>query len=241
MTSFKKNSHIKPMTTATTIANKPAVIFDLFHTLTSLEAIAGTHTCELLGVDRNAWNEQLLKHSPERLLGHITDPLEIIRRLARNINPDIAEDTIRTATESRVARFARSLIDIPQESIDVLRALKETGKKIGLVSNADYGEIAAWEKSPIASLFDSVLFSCYAGCKKPEPEIYLRSLEELSVTSDQAAFVGDGGSNELEGARKVGLTPVLFTGVINRMHPEKITARIPQADHVIDRLSQLLG
>lgn len=40
---------------------------------------------------------------------------------------------------------------------------------------------------------------------KPEPEIYRIALESLGVRPDQSVFVGDGGSDELRGAREMGI------------------------------------
>jgi putative hydrolase of the HAD superfamily len=48
---------------------------------------------------------------------------------------------------------------------------------------------------------------------KPEPEIYLRTAEALGVDAADCFFVGDGANDELAGAERVGMTPVLFLPV----------------------------
>jgi len=61
----------RPSVTAS-LSTKRAVIFDLFHTLTSLESTWGDNrptTSMILGVSKEAWNEQLLERSRERLTG----------------------------------------------------------------------------------------------------------------------------------------------------------------------------
>jgi putative hydrolase of the HAD superfamily len=45
---------------------------------------------------------------------------------------------------------------------------------------------------------------------KPEPEIYLTTARALGVDPADAIFVGDGANDELGGAARVGMTPVLF-------------------------------
>jgi len=45
---------------------------------------------------------------------------------------------------------------------------------------------------------------------KPEPAIYLETVHALGVRPDEAMFVGDGANDELGGAARVGMTPVLF-------------------------------
>ena len=224
------------------VNSKTAVFFDLFHTLTSLESTWSSRptTSEMLGVSREDWNKQLLECSRDRLVGQITDPYQIIRRMAHAINPNISEDLIVQATENRIRRFAKSLINIPLTIVEILRTLRRSGKKLALISNADVMEVQAWEQSPIAEIFHAVLFSCHVGSAKPEPEIYNLCLRQLDVCPDECMFVGDGGSNELEGARACGITTVMITGIIKELWPDRIEGRKKHADFVIENLSELL-
>jgi putative hydrolase of the HAD superfamily len=128
---------------------------------------------------------------------------------------------------------------MPEETGAVIAALKARGKRIALVSNADVMEVAAWSQCPFAGLFDSAIFSCAVGWAKPEPEIYQLSLRELGVTAQEAIFVGDGGSGELRGARAVGMTTVMITGIIQEIWPERIAQLRQDADYVIEHLREL--
>ena len=220
------------------IADAEALIFDLFHTLTRVDPAWGTY--KLLGVSKETWNEHLLEKSPDRLTGKETDPLTIIQNLAQAIDPTIPHHVIQHATENRIQKFAQALIEIPTETVQFFEQLKSTGKKIGLLSNADVMECAAWYQSPIAQFFDSVLFSCRAGYAKPERQIYELSLHELQVQPQDSVFIGDGGSGELEGAQAVGMTTVMMTGIIKDLWPDRIEPRKPYADFVIESLSQLI-
>ena len=226
-----------------TISSKTAVLFDLFHTLTALESTwsSGPMTHEMLGVSKEDWNRQLLECSRDRLVGKMTDPHQIIGRLARAIDPAISEDLIVRATENRIRRFAGALVNIPPTTVAVLTALRRAGKKLALISNADVMEVQAWEQSPIADLFHATLFSCHVGCAKPEPEIYSLCLHQLDICADECVFVGDGGSHELEGARDCGITTVMVTGIIKELWPDRIEERQAHADFVIEHLSDLLA
>ena len=227
-----------------TVAEKKAIIFDLFHTLTALETTWGDSrpfTYQMLGVSKQEWDRQLLERSRARLMGENQDAVAIVAEMAHAIDPSIAADVIRAATANRIARFAGALIKIPEETMAVLRALKSKDKRIGLISNADTMEVAAWRQSPIAPLFDSTLFSCAVGCVKPEPRLYHISLRALGVTPASALFVGDGGSNELEGARTLGITTVMIAGIIREIWPDKIPERRRHADFVIERLPELVA
>ena len=194
----------------------------------------------MLGVTREAWNRQLLGCSRPRLVGQWTDPVAIMRAMAHAIDPLIPEEVIRRTTEKRIEKFAASLIHIPAGTVSVLTALRNAGKKLALVSNADVMEIQAWDRSPIAGLFDAVLFSCHVGLAKPEPEIYSLCLARLDAAAEECVFVGDGGSNELEGARECGIAAIMMTGIIKEMYPERIEEGKRQADFVIDDLAELV-
>jgi putative hydrolase of the HAD superfamily len=151
-----------------------AVIFDLFHTLTGLEADWSDlpWTSDVLGIDRRIWNELLVTRSRWRLTGEETDPYAIVPTLAHEVDPTIPEERIQSATRVRIQRFKDSLTRIPTENVETLRALRAAGLSLGLISNADVMEVAPWRSCPLAGLFDVALFSCEVGLVKPEPEIY---------------------------------------------------------------------
>jgi putative hydrolase of the HAD superfamily len=220
-----------------------AVIFDLFHTLVQVQPEGSERltTADILGIERAEWSRILWEDTHDRLVGIDRDPHSIVRRIAHRVDPEISEELIDRAVASRLERFACALRDVPAASLRGLDRLKRAGKKIGLVSNADVTEIAAWSDSPLAPYFDSTIFSCDVGKKKPDAAIYRLSLNQLAVGADEAIFVGDGGSHELEGAKAVGLTTVLITGIIKRVYPDLVAERRACADFEIDDPGELLG
>lgn len=225
------------------VATRECLFFDLFHTLTALESEWSDipPTCELLGVDRKAWDEQLLERSRDRLVGKSRDSVEFLGRMARTIDPTIPEGRIREAARLRTLRFARALGDIPAENLETLAELRRRGVRLCLVSNADVSEAASWTNSPLAPLFDDALFSCEVGSVKPEPEIYELALERMGAQAERSAFVGDGGSDELAGARAAGLGTIMVIWVIRALWPERVERRRSQADYVIEHLPELIG
>jgi putative hydrolase of the HAD superfamily len=224
------------------ISRYRAVVFDLFHTLTSADTVhlPGKSTSEILGVSRTLWNEQLINSSEDRLKGRIIDPYLIIGKLARAIDPDISEQLIKKAADARTIRFRHSLLHIEPAVLNTLDRLKKTGKLLGLVSNGDQQEVSGWASSPLNVYFDAVIFSCHAGFVKPEKQIYELCIKKLGVMSGECLFVGDGGSDELAGAKAFGMRTVMTTRIIKKIWPEKIDERRPQADFIIDELDELL-
>lgn len=223
------------------VAGAQAVIFDLFFTLTALEGKGSTRpgTSGILQVPVDLWTQQLIDTAEDRFAGKYRDPLDITRRLAHAIDPTIPEDRIRKATEYRLDRFRGALVNVPRVSLATLRELVRRGKRLGLVSNADVVEMAGWPESPLLPHFTSVIFSCEVGCFKPQREIYELSLGQLGLAASDCIFVGDGGSKELMGARRVGLPTVMITGHIRSVIPEKIAERARYADFVIETLDEL--
>ncbi|UCD19134.1 MAG: HAD family hydrolase [candidate division WOR-3 bacterium] len=220
-----------------------AVIFDLFHTLTSADImrVPGRSTSEILGVSRRDWNEQLLHHSAERLRGEMTDPFKIIEKMAHAIDPAILTRTIEIAVKNRIERFRYALTNIEEPTLNTLRTLKTSGKRLGLISNADMTEIDGWEISPLKPFFDAVIFSCRVGYFKPEREIYEACVKALNVRPGDCLYVGDGGSDELRGAKEVGMTTVMTVHVIKNFWPERIARAGQYADLQIDGIHELLA
>src|SRR5262249_54094519 len=106
-----------------------------------------------------------------------------------------------TGTGCRLRRGAR----------ETLAAFRARGMKLGLITVCSEDVPAIWPETELAGLFDAETFSSTCGLIKPDPEIYLTTLDALGVEPRDALFVGDGANDELGGARRVGMTPGLFT------------------------------
>jgi len=229
---------------AAAAAAASAILFDFFHTLSAIEttnAPLPPETWEILGLERDVWRQAWRASTQARARGEITDLYEMFAAPARAVNPAMDEWLIRAAMQTRLDKFANALLRISPDVLETLAALRQRGKKLGLVSNADYSEIAAWPRSPLRAAFDTVVFSCQVGCCKPEPEIYLRACRDLDVSPGECLFVGDGGSQELWGAKQLGMTTVHMTGILARIWPESVAERGAYADHSISDIRALLG
>ena len=60
------------------------------------------------------------------------------------------------------------------------------------------------------------------------------------ITRLEGAFVGDGGSDELNGAREVGLLPIFITGMAPELSRNEVDRRKASAAHVINDLEELI-
>lgn len=187
-----------------------AVVCDLFNTLVSVGEVplsVGRFTADILGVDRDDWNDACF--GPQHEICLPSRHADVVRTLAWSIDPDISHARINQATVERQARFDHALCHVQDTTLETLQVLRQRGVRLALVSNASTGEVAAWPGSPLARLFDHAVFSCDCGCKKPDLAIYQIALDALEVDARECLYVGDGGSQEFHGASESGMHTVL--------------------------------
>jgi len=91
-----------------------------------------------------------------------------------------------------------------------LVALQTRGLRLGVVSNFDGRLVRVCEEIGIAHCFDAVVMSGRTGFAKPDPRIFAVALHRLGVTPPEALHVGDGMTEDVEGARAAGLRAVLI-------------------------------
>ncbi len=223
------------------VATYKVIFFDLFHTLinvTTAPGASGRYTADILGVGREEWNAACFSAAHD-----ITGPTqqhEVIRSLAHSLDPSIPIEKIDEAADERQRRFDYALLHVEPEVLSLLQQLRNRGLRLGLISNASTDEVAAWPDSPLSPLFDAAIFSCHCGFCKPQPEIYHHALQRMGVAVTEALFVGDGGSEEHQGARRVGLDNVLLTRYLAHYDEERLAVRRADTRWQIERLPQLL-
>ena len=79
-----------------------------------------------------------------------------------------------------------------------------------MLTNCTSGTADLWRASALAPLVDAAAFSDPEGILKPEPAFYELLLARLGVEPAACAYIGDGKDNELGGAERVGLMPILY-------------------------------
>lgn len=82
------------------------------------------------------------------------------------------------------------------------------------------------------------VFSCNVGLLKPDRQIYELAMEHLNVSPEQCLFVGDGGSNELCGAKSAGMGTV-FSEMLEMKNDERRNAVIRYADYHVRHINEL--
>lgn len=223
-----------------------AIVFDLWFTLITPEDFQQPYVSsakripEVLGLD----TERFAEYWDSCLPVQYRDPrppveyaADYLAKLGRTMT-----DSERSSFDSIWGAHDRALSSPRSEVLAALHELAGAGARLGLLSNAHEREIRGWSSSPLANLFDEACFSCHLGHVKPQPEAYSAILDALGVPGSEAAFVGDGASGELEGARRAGIRwTVWMRGFYDAWKLPEATTQgyLQQADFAVKQLGDL--
>ena len=202
-----------------------AIIFDLYETLITCfdpQWKPQPSTAERLGIDQRAFDAAWQGSQRRRFTGDFPDFPSVLRYVGEELAEKLDEAVVQQLQDELLAAQERPLLDVEDEITDMLREVRSGGIKVGLISNCEPEEVAAWDRSPLSSLIEKPVFSWRVGHMKPDREIYNLGCRELDVDPGRAAFVGDcggvggAGGDELSGAAEAGLRPHWATWFIDR-------------------------
>lgn len=192
-----------------------AVVFDLFGTLVPeytkdefYGAVASAGA--VLGADPVAFRAEWDRTAHDRQTGGFVDLPANLRTICGRLGlPDPDDATIERALEAREAMY-RAKFHPRAGALETLGELRDRGYPIALVSMCAPDTPARWHGTDLAPLVDETVFSCEAGLRKPDPEIYLAATDALGVAPTACVYCGDGAYGELTGAAAVGMTAFLI-------------------------------
>lgn len=239
--------------TAPRPAELKAVVFDLIYTLIHPGEYPGgggrvAWLARLLGVDARELGTRFDAFDPILDSGQAprapdgTDPvLHWIHETAAELGAATTEAT-RAAIEQDWDRNRREgLLSPPGETITTLRALRARGFKLGILSNTHAAEMKALPRSPLPALVDAITLSDEIRACKPAPAAYAHILNGLGVAAAEAAYVGDGGNDELAGAKAAGFSAVILAERYARaFHPGELPRLRSQSDTSVATLEALI-
>ena len=134
------------------------------------------------------------------------------------------------------------------DTLDTLRALKERGLKLGVVSNTyQRGPVLRAQLAQAGALpyIDVTVFSSEEGLRKPHTFLFQKPLAELGVVPADAVFVGDSPEADVRGAQGVGMRTVLTRQYrqesVEDVTPDRIIWRLPELIEYIDSLDSQRG
>lgn len=188
-----------------------AVVFDLWDTLvplpTALRERASRALAAALDVPADVFIEAWSATRVERETG---DLVPVAARVCRNLGLTLSDEALARALRTRARIQGEAFAAMRPDAVPTLRALREMGLRVGLISNCTSDLPVRVEQSPLAALVDAAVFSCREGVMKPDALLYRRVASLLAVPAEKCLYVGDGSDDELAGAQAVGMTPVLL-------------------------------
>ena len=183
-----------------------AVIFDMFETLIThynSPVYFGAQMAADAGIEVDKFQALWRPTEQARTLGNVTVD-EVVAMILRK-NHCYSEEIVQKIMDKRIATKEDCFLHLHSEIIPMLSELKKQGVLIGLISNCFSEEADVIRRSELFPYFDAVYLSYEQGIQKPDEEIYRRCMKKLSVKPEECVYVGDGGSHELETARKLGM------------------------------------
>lgn len=219
-----------------------AIYFDLFFTLIVPAYEKTNNEYDILNLSVSEWEQyaenDILYH--ERALGFVKTEIEIIDKIMSLMPFEVSAVQKEQVLFAREQRMKNALTMISKEVLDTLQKLKLKDIKLGLISNADCIDCKYWNQSPLFKYFDDSIFSCNVGLLKPDRQIYELAMQRLNVFPEQCLFVGDGGSNELCGAKTAGMGTV-FSEMLETKNAEQRKSIIKYADYHIKHINELFN
>ena len=228
-----------------------AVVFDLFHTLVNPEEFRPPDFVRLeriaavFGVDA----AQLADHWEREVVSVVArSPLRPVDLLAEHAsaNGSRPDDAQIAAADDALGRYQDAALLQPLAAgVRALAGARARGLAVGLLSNAHERDVREWPRSPLAAHCDAAVFSCFAGVAKPEPAAYAAILDALGADAADAVYAGDGGTDELRGAREAGFGLVVCVQGPALRHgfrsPAEMDALAADADAVVTGADEVLG
>lgn len=222
-----------------------AVLFDWGGTLTRFHNVdmidAWLVAAKVLAPDRVDEVGRALLLAEQEVWARTTTTLrsattaEVLRSAAQAVGLPVDEVLHDQAIEAYLDHWAPSTL--PREDAhDTLRALRERGLRLGLLSNTHWPRRhhEHWlERDGLTELFDARVYTSDLDHVKPHPDAFRALLGELGVDAAESVFVGDRQHDDISGAAALGMRTVW-------MRNDVVPTADVTPDAVADELSELI-
>ena len=147
---------------------------------------------------------------------------------------------------AKIATKYRNLRDERQQlfpdAVETTRWLRDRGCRLALVTNGGATlQRKKVERFGLAELFDCILIEGEVGFGKPDPRIYTRALQELTVTANDSWMVGDNLKWDVAQPQKMGLVGIwvdirgVGLPVTNGVRPDRIVRGLSELRRCVAR------
>lgn len=220
-----------------------ALLFDLFETLVT-EARAPVRRASSLamelGLSEDAYRREWRSRRRDVVLG-LCSFREVLAQIVRASGTPVNQEILERLRSERVDQKASVLRTVEPDVLRMIGRLRVRGLKLAVVTNSFPEDVRGWDSSPLSPLFDRAIVSCTVGLAKPDPRIYHLACQELEVPPDEALFIGDGGDDEIDGARIAGLQARRALWYLSRWPGTTVTQASPGLWRTNDVVSAAIG
>jgi glucose-1-phosphatase len=110
------------------------------------------------------------------------------------------------------AAFNDLYLGVNHGTLALLRRLREHGALVLALTNTNRTHHRVWSRrfADALEVFDEVHSSHVLGCRKPEPEVFRRVLDEHDLTPEEVVFIDDM-PGHVAAAQAVGMEGIIFT------------------------------
>jgi putative hydrolase of the HAD superfamily len=141
---------------------------------------------------------------------------ESLARLRRRCAQKLREALPASAQAIEIDALEAILLDALRFSAfpdarEAIEAVKRLPARALVVSNWDVSLEDVLARLQLAPLLDGVVTSARAGARKPSAAIFVRALEVAGVAPERAVHVGDSVEEDIIGARRAGIEPILVS------------------------------
>lgn len=119
------------------------------------------------------------------------------------------------ATKEEIEEAVYRYLNLNKDLIGVIKKLKDKGFKIALLTNSNrsiFDEKIFKLFPDFKNLFDEIVISSEVGMVKPDPGIFLHTLDKLGSKPDETVFIDDSKGN-VDAAIKLGMDGFVYKDV----------------------------
>jgi HAD superfamily hydrolase (TIGR01549 family) len=152
----------------------------------------------------------------------------------------LTESDLQRAVEA-MYHYTESLWKIEPDAHQVLERLKELGYRMAVISNAsntpDLNRLI--DNNGLRKYFEIVVISAEEGIRKPDPRIFVNTINKLGVKPENVVMIGDTLNADILGAQKAGIRSVWITRRADRPENKGVDEKI-KPDYVVPDLASLI-
>src|SRR6476469_10043055 len=115
--------------------------------------------------------------------------------------------------------------DVYDDVLPVLRALREKGVRVAMLSNVGFDLTPALERTGVGALIDGAVMSYAVGVVKPDPGIFERALEIFDLPASDVLMVGDAWRDD-GGAAALGVRTLILPRTDDPSHGLELVVRL---------------